>query len=140
MADTPERVRMKGTARVAFLAHRAEVEAELEAGWPIKAIYQKRVEALGMSYAQFARYVDSIIRGGRQSASAAATAAPAPGQQPAPAVPPQPYDPNPSPSDPTKVPDHARHEPSRSRTFTYDGNPSQDDDALIRPAVPRPRS
>ena len=59
---------MKGVARVAFLAYRAEIQAELEAGWPIKAVYERRAEKLGMSYQQFHRYVTAIIRCGQPAA------------------------------------------------------------------------
>jgi hypothetical protein len=58
---------MKGVGRVAFIAHLAEITAELDAGWPIKAVYEKRKERLGMSYAQFTRYVDQIVRHGRRA-------------------------------------------------------------------------
>lgn len=66
MSPLPERKRMKGVGRVAFVAHLAEITADLEAGWPIKAVYQKRAVKLGMSYAQFARYVDQIVRRGNR--------------------------------------------------------------------------
>lgn len=49
--------------RVVFLAHLDEIKAEIDAGWPIKAAFLKRADRLAMSYAQFARYVDTIIRG-----------------------------------------------------------------------------
>jgi hypothetical protein len=54
---------MKGMGRVVFLAHLDEIKAEIDAGWPIKAAFLKRADRLAMSYAQFARYVDTIIRG-----------------------------------------------------------------------------
>lgn len=46
---------MKGVGRVAFIAHLAEITAELDAGWPIKAVYKNRKDRLGMSYTQFTR-------------------------------------------------------------------------------------
>jgi hypothetical protein len=58
---------MKGVGRVAFIAHLAAITAELDAGWPIKAVYENRKDRLGMSYAQFTRYVDQIIRRGRRT-------------------------------------------------------------------------
>jgi hypothetical protein len=58
---------MKGVGRVAFIAHLVEITAELDAGWPIKAVYENRKERLGMSYAQFTRYVDQIVRHGRRT-------------------------------------------------------------------------
>ena len=55
MSASPAPKRMKGTGRVAFMAQRAAITAELEAGWPLKAIYESRRERLGISYAQFTR-------------------------------------------------------------------------------------
>lgn len=62
MNASPDRRRMKGIGRVTFIAHLAEITAELDAGWPLKAVYENRQGRLGISYAQFARYVDRIIR------------------------------------------------------------------------------
>ena len=62
MNPSPEPKRMKGVGRVAFIAQLADITADLEAGWPVKAVYQKRADKLGISYAQFARYVDQIVR------------------------------------------------------------------------------
>ena len=55
MSLLPQRKRMKGVGRVAFMARLDDITADLEAGWPIKAVYQKCSDKLGMSYAQFAR-------------------------------------------------------------------------------------
>jgi hypothetical protein len=76
-----DRRRMKGIGRVAFIAHLAEITTELDAGWPIKAVYENRKERLGMSYAQFSRYVDQIVRHGRR-AQIPPGATPAPSQSP----------------------------------------------------------
>lgn len=111
MAEAPKR--MKGVGRVAFLAHRIEIAAELEAGWPIKAIYQRRADKLGMSYQQFARYVDAFMRAEKRSATPE-TAAAAP--KPAPAIP---VNAAPAPTE-GSVP-HARHEPAARRTFQHHG-------------------
>ena len=78
MSPPHDRRRMKGVGRVAFIAHLAEITAELDAGWPIKAVYENRKERLGMSYAQFTRYVDQIVRHGRR----ALIPPPAPSQPP----------------------------------------------------------
>jgi len=67
MSSPPDRRRMKGVGRVAFIAHLAEITAELDAGWPIKAVYENRRDRLGMSYAQFTRYVDQLVRHGRRT-------------------------------------------------------------------------
>jgi len=55
---------MKGIGRVTFIAHLAEITAELDAGCPLKVIYENRQGRLGISYRQFARYVDQLIRRG----------------------------------------------------------------------------
>jgi hypothetical protein len=47
MNSPPDRQRMKGVGRVAFIAHIADITAELDAGWPIKAAYENRKERLG---------------------------------------------------------------------------------------------
>jgi hypothetical protein len=108
---------MKGVGRVAFIAHLAEITAELDAGWPIKAVYENRKERLGMSYAQFTRYVDQIVRHGRR------TQVPphAPSQQPS--VRPLPER-LPSMTAPEGT-DHARHQPAR--TFSHDPLEGPDD-------------
>ena len=49
-------------SNVTFIAHLAEITAELDAGWPLKNVYEKRSERLGISYTQFTRYVDRIVR------------------------------------------------------------------------------
>lgn len=49
--------------RVAFIAHRAEIEAEINAGWPLKGSYEKRQDQLGITYPQFVKYVHAIIIG-----------------------------------------------------------------------------
>jgi hypothetical protein len=71
---------MKGIGRVTFMAHLAEITAELDAGRPLKATYENRQGRLGISYRQFARYVDQLIRrGGRgQAPSPPPAAAPPP--------------------------------------------------------------
>lgn len=113
MAELPGKRRMKGVGRVAFLAHRAEIEAELEAGWPIKAVYEKRADKLGISYQQFARYVDSIIRGGTKAPNPEVGTLPPAGGQ-----------------------DHARTE-GRKPEGASDSLPSRP--SLSRPPPPPPR-
>jgi len=133
MANAPPPKRMKGMARVTFIAHRAEIEAELDAGWPIKAIYQRRANKLGMSYQQFARYVGSIIRGDRHPGAPA----PALESRPAAVAPQQSGKSKPPSSDVKKEPSLARHEPA---TFTFDGQPRADDEArLIGGAARKPK-
>jgi hypothetical protein len=122
MGKSPGPKRMKGVARVAFLAHRAEIEAELEAGWPIKAVYEKRADKLGMSYQQFHRYVTAIIRG----------------QSPTRSEPPA--TPTPAPAPATTAPENKPDvgQPSaRPRTFEFDGNPKPDDRERLLGIKPR---
>jgi hypothetical protein len=64
MNTSADRRPMKGIGRVTFIAHLAEITAELDAGWPLKAVYENRRGCLGISYVQFSRYVDRIIRRG----------------------------------------------------------------------------
>jgi hypothetical protein len=78
---------MKGIGRVTFIAHLAEITAELDAGWPLKAVYENRQGRLGISYAQFARYVDRIIR---RDARGQAQPRPAAGSPPPPLARPHP--------------------------------------------------
>lgn len=53
---------MKGIGRVTFMAHLAEITAELDAGASLKAIHENHRDRLGISYSQFVNYVDRIIR------------------------------------------------------------------------------
>lgn len=62
MSTAPDRRSMQGIGRVTFIAHLAEITAELDAGRSLKAIYEQRRGRLGISYSQFARYVDRFIR------------------------------------------------------------------------------
>ena len=78
MSPLPDRRRVKGIGRVAFIANLDEITVELDAGWPIKAVYTKRVDRLGMSYAQFARYVDQIVRRNPRARPVAGSAVAAP--------------------------------------------------------------
>jgi hypothetical protein len=119
MSSSPDRRRMKGLGRVAFIAHLAEITAELDAGWPIKAVYENRKGRLGMSYAQFTRYVDQIVRHGRR-----VQVPPHPTS-----VPSQPPPERPLPQRPTmnasEGANHAGHHPAR--TFSHDPLEGPDD-------------
>ena len=64
MDRSVDRRPMKGIGRVTFMAHLAVITAELDAGRPLKAVYENRQGRLGISYRQFARYVDRFIRRG----------------------------------------------------------------------------
>jgi Family of unknown function (DUF5338) len=115
MSPPPEPKRMKGVGRVAFMAQLADITTDLEAGWPVKAVYRKGAGKLGISYAQFARYVDQIVRRNR------ARTAMRPPVQPT------------SPPSPERVPHaeprgtlHAGHHPARSG-FNHDPLERPDD-------------
>ncbi len=51
-----------GLGRVAFKAHLAEIKQEIEAGYTMLLVYEKRKDSLGISYSQFARHVQRYIR------------------------------------------------------------------------------
>ncbi|MBV8094549.1 MAG: hypothetical protein JO110_15255 [Acetobacteraceae bacterium] len=117
---------MKGVARVAFLAHRDEIQVELDAGWPIKAVYERRAEKLGMSYQQFHRYVTAIIRGGQPAAPHIALPA-----RHRPATQPTRFAP---PSASTHQGSANAGQPSRRRKFKHDPSEKPDDfERLIGP-------
>ncbi len=65
--------KMRGQNLVPFLAHLEKVRPEIEAGWPIKAVYQRYEATLDMSYIQFTRYVNRYIK---QNATAPKAKAP----------------------------------------------------------------
>ena len=115
MSAPPQPKRMKGIGRVAFMAQLADITADLDAGWPVKAVYQKWAGNLGMSYVQFTRYVDRIVRQGDRSR------APARGATPPAAPLPDPV----SPID-SRGTLHAGHQPAR-RTFNHDPIERPDD-------------
>jgi len=69
MSEPPDQKRIRGVGRVTFLAHLAEITAELDAGWPLKVVYENRSGRLGISYTQFTRYVERIVRGAARSSA-----------------------------------------------------------------------
>lgn len=124
-----------GTARVAFIAHLDTIKAELEQGYTAQAIYERHKARLAtaISYPQFTRYVRQLRDDG---------VTPPVGRRSGPMTPVTPAPPakeaGSAPTLPVKGSADARHQPAHPRTFVYDGNPSPDDDALIRPAVRKP--
>lgn len=119
MSEPPDQKRMRGVGRVTFLAHLAEITAELDAGWPLKVVYQNRSGRLGISYTQFTRYVDRIVR------HAARTPAPA---RPSLSLPPPMTRSVPQPSAgpvASEGSNHAGHRPAR--TFNHDPLEGPDD-------------
>jgi hypothetical protein len=120
MDQPPDRKRMKGMGRVAFLAQLDPIKAELDAGWPIKAVFQKRTDKLAMSYAQFARYVDKLIRSNQSRRFAADAPSPPPTSQQSPPLPapPTPALPATTPTTALEESANAGHQPARS--FVHD--------------------
>ena len=51
----------RGHGRIAFIAHREKFKAQLEAGYPMRAIYDENKVELGIGYPQFTRYVARFI-------------------------------------------------------------------------------
>lgn len=54
--------RVRGAGRVGFLARRDEFAKLIEAGHPLRSIYNDHQDALDISYSQFTRYVTRYIR------------------------------------------------------------------------------
>jgi hypothetical protein len=54
--------KIKGQNLVPFLAYLEKIRPEIEAGWPIKGVYNRYADALDMSYNQFVRYVNRYIK------------------------------------------------------------------------------
>lgn len=52
-----------GLGRITFKAHFAEIQQEIEAGYPLTQVYEKRKDKLGIAYTQFTRYVSKYITG-----------------------------------------------------------------------------
>ncbi len=52
-----------GLGRITFKAHFAEIQQEIEAGYPLTQVYEKRKDKLGIAYTQFTRYVGKYITG-----------------------------------------------------------------------------
>ncbi len=68
MASTPKgggaggARRRYGAGRIAFLKHQAEVRVAVEQGQTLQAVFGEYGRKLGISYSQFARYVDKYVR------------------------------------------------------------------------------
>jgi hypothetical protein len=60
--DKPSSKQSYGLGRVAFKAHLADIQREMDAGYTMALIYEKRKASLGISYSQFARHVQRYIR------------------------------------------------------------------------------
>jgi hypothetical protein len=55
--------RYKGEGRVAFLANLESIRQEVEAGWPLQAVYDRHKDKLNIQYMQFHRYVTKYVKG-----------------------------------------------------------------------------
>ncbi|HHX3564566.1 TPA: TraK family protein [Klebsiella pneumoniae] len=60
MADEPKKVH-RGAGRVAFLARLDDFRKLLDAGHPLRAIYDDFADQLGIGYPQFTKYVGRYI-------------------------------------------------------------------------------
>lgn len=61
MTDKPKKV-YRGAGRAAFLTHIDAFRELLDAGHPLRAIYDDYAERLGIGYPQFTKYVGKFIR------------------------------------------------------------------------------
>jgi hypothetical protein len=61
MADNTQTA-YRGLARVAFLARREDFQRLLDAGYPLRVIYEEHKAQLGIGYPQFTRYVGRYLR------------------------------------------------------------------------------
>lgn len=134
MATPSGERKVRGTARVAFIAHLDTITAELGQGHTAQAIYERHQVKLGnsISYQQFARYVRQLREDGmvQSPLSRSAPRPLSPAKPPPPPLPPEPKPQTSAQLTPEGPPPHARHEP-RARTFTFDGNPKQDDKSRL---------
>jgi len=84
-------MRVLGAGRVAFLALRETIAAELAEGWSIAEVFRRHQDQLGIQIAQFRSYVSRYISAdllwtARRKIAPAATQ---PAPRPAPSPPPQ---------------------------------------------------
>ncbi|OOV93541.1 TraK family protein [Pseudomonas sp. MF4836] len=61
MTDGPKKV-YRGAGRVAFLARLDDFRKLIDAGHPLRAIYDDYAEQLGIGYPQFTKYVGRYVR------------------------------------------------------------------------------
>lgn len=61
MTDRPKKV-YRGAGRVAFLARLDDFRKLIDAGHPLRAIYDDYAEQLGIGYPQFTKYVGRYVR------------------------------------------------------------------------------
>ncbi|WP_116895336.1 TraK family protein [Pseudomonas syringae] len=61
MTDGPKKV-YRGAGRVAFLARLDDFRKLIDAGHPLRAIYDDYAEQLGIGYPQFTKYVVRYVR------------------------------------------------------------------------------
>jgi len=82
-------MRVRGAGRVAFLALRPTIAAELAAGWPMAEVFRRHQAELGIAVGQFRAYVKLYIAPEqRWTGDAAAAMPPVVAAKPAPAAPP----------------------------------------------------
>jgi hypothetical protein len=54
--------RYRGSGRIGFFAHRDDFQRLIDAGHPLRAIYDEYRDALGVGYSQFAKYVRRYLQ------------------------------------------------------------------------------
>lgn len=146
----------RGIGRVAFLAHLQTIVPAIQQGHPLKGVFDEHQEKLGISYAQFTRYVARYVKSpeaneripvppysiappvhgqGQQVAGSAAGGGvrSGPGPQPAAAAP----RPTPAPSQPASRPGSGAGigagQPDKSvrqPTFKHSADSSKSDDLI----------
>lgn len=144
-AVSSESRKLRGDGRAAFVRALPAIRREIAGGEYLTVIYARRAAMLGITYSAFRKLVarhaqDAKPVARRPYGSGKSAQAPAPALSPT--APPRPAaTPARSMGDvprPVYGGSDARHEHPRAhavpRTFSYDGNPSADDEALIRPA------
>lgn len=55
--------RYRGEGLVSFLANLDSIRREVEAGWPLQAVYDRHQDRLSIQYMQFHRYVTKYVKG-----------------------------------------------------------------------------
>jgi hypothetical protein len=142
MAEASNERKPRGTARVAFLAHRDAIIAALEKGHTASTVYQQLQAKLAsaISYPQFVRYVRILRDDGTapHSFGQMPVAAPSPAAQAHPPAPPR-LSATP-PQLPLEGPVHAGHQPRRAPSSTTESRGRTTKPASLDQAAARTRT
>ncbi len=137
MAQPSRQKKVRGSARVAFIAHLDTIASELRQGHTAQAVYERHQTKLAssISYQQFARYVRQLREDGlvKMPVGQASPSSPRAAAQSVstPAASPTAPDPQLTSSAPSKGSAHARHEPATRRTFEYSPHVTAEEKARI---------